>query len=63
CPVAALSGYTFAVNPPKCDERDYGEQMDYWRLVKERYDRVAALPDFGQQATTLLILKRKAAAE
>jgi len=31
--------------------------------VKDRYDRVVALPDFGQQATTLLILKRKAAAE
>ena len=63
CPVAALSGYTFAVNPPKCDERDYGKQMDYWRLVKERYDRVAALPDFGQHATTLMILRRKAASE
>lgn len=63
CPVAALSGYTFAVNPPACDERPYDEQMDYWRRVKDRYDRVVALPDFGQQATTLLILKRKAAAE
>ena len=63
CPVAALSGYTFAINPPVCDERPYDEQMDYWRRVKDRYDRVVALPDFGQQATTLLILKRKAAAE
>ena len=63
CPVAALSGYTFAINPPACDERPYDEQMDYWRRVKDRYDRVVALPDFGQQATTLLILKRKAAAE
>ena len=33
------------------------------RLVKERYDRVAALPDFGQHATTLMILRRKAASE
>ena len=63
CPVAALSGYTFAINPPACDERPYDEQMDYWRRVKDRYDRVVALPDFGQQATTLLILKRKAVAE
>lgn len=63
CPVAALSGYTFAVNPPACDERPYDEQMDYWRRVKDRYDRVVALPDFGQNATPLLILKRKAAAE
>ena len=63
CPLAALSGYTFAINPPVCDERPFDRQMDLWSRVKTRYDRVTALNDFGQHATPLLILKRKAAAE
>ena len=63
CPVAALSGYTFAINPPVCDERPFDVQMDFWSRVKTRYDRVTVLNDFGQHATPLLILKRKAAAE
>jgi len=63
CPVAALSGYTFAINPPVCDERPFDRQMDLWSRVKTRYDRVTVLNDFGQHATPLLILKRKAAAE
>ena len=63
CPVAALSGYTFAINPPVCDERPFDRQLDLWSRVKTRYDRVTVLNDFGQHATPLLILKRKAAAE
>lgn len=60
-PVAALSGYTFAVEPPRCDERDWNEQKDYWSILKTRYDLVMREESFGQNATTLLILKLKEA--
>lgn len=58
-PVAALSGYTFAVRPPVCDERPLDEQLEYWRIVSSRYEAAAKIPRFGQNATTLMILKRK----
>lgn len=58
-PVAALSGYTFAIRPPVCDERPLAEQLDYWQLVSGRYEVTEKIPRFGQNATTLLILKRK----
>jgi len=60
CPVAALSGYSFAVNPPVCDERPFADQMAYWRILRSRYERVAVEPEFGQNATTLVILRRRA---
>ena len=58
-PVAALSGYTFAVNPPVCDERPVAQQLEYWDLLKRRYRLVRREAAFGQNATPLLILKRK----
>ncbi len=57
--VAALSGYTFAIEPPQCAERALEAQLDYWTLLKERYRLILKEDDFGQHATTLLILKRK----
>ncbi len=59
CPVAALSGYTFAIEPPVCDERAPDRQHAYWNLLKENYRFVAKEEAFGQNATPLLILKRK----
>ncbi len=61
CYVAALSGYTFAIEPPRCAERPLEQQLSYWELLKKRYDLVLKEEAFGQHATTLLILKRKAA--
>ena len=59
CPVAALSGYTFAIEPPMCRERSKGLQTDYWRLLSHNY-RLAVREDaFGQNATPLLIFTRK----
>ena len=59
CPVAALSGYTFAIEPPTCRERSKGLQTDYWRLLSHNY-RLAVREDaFGQNATPLLIFTRK----
>ena len=59
CPVAALSGYTFAVNPPVCDERPLDEQMEFWRILRQRYTLADCEELFGQNATTLLILRRR----
>ena len=57
CRVAALSGYTFAIEPPVCNERDVGVQMEYWRILKDRYRLRETIGHFGQNATTLLLLE------
>ena len=59
CPVAALSGYTFAIEPPSCRERAKGLQTDYWRLLAHGYELAAREEAFGQNATPLLIFTRK----
>ena len=58
-PVAALSGYTFAIEPPACAERSIEKQMEYWQLLKRSYELADKIDGFGQNATTLLMLKRK----
>lgn len=60
CEVAALSGYSFCINPPVCDERPIDRQMAYWTALKNDYKLVCQVEDFGQNATTLLVLKKKA---
>ena len=59
CAVAALSGYAFAIEPPVCNERSIEKQMEYWTLLKQNYKLVDREEAFGQNATTLLMLKRK----
>ena len=59
CKVAALSGYAFAIEPPVCKERSIEKQMEYWALLKQNYKLVDREEAFGQNATTLLMLKRK----
>ena len=59
CRVAALSGYTFAIEPPSCKERPIDRQMEYWELLKRNFELVERHDAFGQNATPLLILKRK----
>ena len=59
CKVAALSGYSFAINPPRCDERPVVQQLDFWTLLKKNFELVGREEAFGQNATPLLILKRK----
>ena len=58
-PIAALSGYSFAIEVPSCRERDFDTQMKYWQLVSKHYDRVACVENFGQNSTPLMILRRK----
>lgn len=62
CPVAALSGYTFAVDPPACDERPIAEQLEFWNILKSRYVYDSRIDRFGQNSTTLLLLRLDEAA-
>lgn len=59
CPVAALSGYTFAIEPPACKERSVTTQLKYWAILSEFYEPAFREEFFGQNATPLLVLKRK----
>ena len=59
CRLAALSGYSFAIDPPSCRRMDAARQFAYWNLLKKNYELVAKEDNFGQNATPLLILKRK----
>lgn len=59
CRIAALSGYSFAIEPPVCNERPVEEQMEFWNILKKNYRLVDREEDFGQNATTLLILERE----
>jgi len=58
CKIAAVSGYTFAIEPPKCNERPLDQQLEYLGLLKKNYTAVDRMTEFGQNATTLLLLKR-----
>ena len=59
CEIAAMSGYTFAITAPGCQETPMERQIALWSVLKRRYNRVFAEDDFGQHATPLLVLKRK----
>ena len=59
CPVAAMSGYAFAIEAPACAETPIDRQLAFWRLLRERYDLAFREEAFGQNATPLLVLKRK----
>lgn len=59
CPLVAASGYMFAIGAPSCAEVPFDEQKRLFQILKKSYDLVDTYPQFGQNATTLLILKRK----
>ncbi len=61
CPIAALSGYSFAIDPPGCGRAPIERELSYWMLLKKDYDPLTKVDAFGQNATSLMILKRKAA--
>ena len=58
CKVAALSGYSFAIEPPVCNERPVEKQMEYWGILKKHYRFSWKEDDFGQNSTTLVVLER-----
>jgi hypothetical protein len=59
CEIAAMSGYAFAIDAPTCRETDMDRQLEFWGLLKRRYNHVFTEYDFGQHATPLMVLKRK----
>ena len=59
CPVAAFSGYGFAIAAPSCAEVPYERQMEFWGLLHRKYMRAATIQSFGQNNTPLLVLRRK----
>jgi len=63
CRMAACSGYVFAIAAPKCDEVPYERQKAFWLILRKNYELVDSEPNFGQNATTLLVLKRKESAK
>ena len=63
CAMAAFSGYGFAIASPKGAEVPFDRQRAFWERLKRRYEFAARETDFGQNSTTLLVLKRRARAE
>ncbi len=61
-PVAAFSGYGFAVAAPKCTQVPYDDQKAFWKKLKEKYSLAETVPFFGQNDTTLVVLKRNGGA-
>ena len=59
CALVAGSGYMFAIEPPACAERPVERQLEYWKILKSAYEPAFREEAFGQNATPLLVLKRK----
>lgn len=55
-PVAAFSGYGFAIRAPEVMALPEAEQRELWGLVESRYRAVAEIVPFGQADTRLRIL-------
>lgn len=61
-PLAALSGYAFAMRAPEIEPLAPEEQAAFRDIVRERYELLGQVSHFGQAATTLQILRKKPAA-
>ena len=58
-PIAAFSGYAFAISAPTCKEAPFEEQKKAFEVLKKNYELADTEEKFGQNATTLVILRRK----
>ena len=59
CRVAACSGYAFAISAPSCTETPFEDQKNFHRILKRNYEWTMYEPNFGQNATTLMLLTRR----
>lgn len=59
CPVAAFSGYGFAISAPKMTEIPFDEQKRFYEILKRGYVFADVEHAFGQNATTLVVLRRR----
>ena len=57
-PVAALSGYAFAIRSPQVEPVSAEDQSLFWGEISRRYEPVQEIRDFGQAFTTLVILRK-----
>ena len=60
-PVAALSGYAFAIRSPDVSPIASADARLFRQLLADRYDHVEDIPHFGQAATTLELWRIKTA--
>lgn len=58
-PVAALSGYSFAIGCPAVEELPVQEQVVLWEIFERHYDLSYTVDHFGQAGTRLEIFSRK----
>ena len=61
CGLAAFSGYGLAIRAPVMDAVPQEDVQLFLSLLGRNYDRVQEVPDFGQNCTTLQIMKRRTA--
>ena len=59
-PLAALSGYAFAIDSPAVQEVPEAEQRALLRIFEQYYEPAGELSDFGQGQTTLRFYRRRA---
>ena len=59
CTVAAFSGYGLAIRAPVMDEVPQKDAQLFLSLLGKHYDRVQEVTDFGQNCTTLQVMKRR----
>ncbi len=58
-PVAAISGYGFAIQSPDITQLPVDEQSELWRMMNSRYEEVFEIEPFGQADTKLRLLRKK----
>lgn len=58
-PIAALSGYSLAIRSPQVDAISREDDLAFQRILRERFEPVDSMPNFGQAATTLEIWRLK----
>lgn len=59
-PLAATSGYSFALACPGTDPLDEAERQRLLEALARRYEPVRSIPDFGQAHTTLTLWRLRA---
>jgi len=58
-PVAALSGYAFAMNAPQITPLSSADKNFFRQIISNRYELFETIPNFGQAATELRLYRKK----
>ncbi len=58
-PLAAFSGYAFAIESPQINPVPMDDQLAFWSIIERRYELLREIPNFGQAFTMLQILKKR----